>query len=136
MKKKINLDMTQIKEALSKLTFLKSYSFLILPSAIILVAALLYIFIPVMNGKLQAKIEKESVKNGKILSSLSKDVVSKNQWEQEEKAGIAYLADLENIAKLALQSTQRNLLSYDVFPEPVESSPIIFKQFGQKFQSH
>jgi hypothetical protein len=46
--------------------------------------------------------------------------------------------DAEKIKFLALQSTQRELLSYDVFPEPdpnVGFSASVFHLFGQRFRS-
>ena len=135
MKKKVKLDMTQIKEALQKLSFLKSYSFLLLPAIIVVVAILVYIPIPMMNSSLQSKIEKESVRKGKSLANLGKAVVSKDQWIQEQKMSDAYLSDVNEASELALQSSQRELLSYDIFPLPKESSVTIFKQFGQIFHA-
>lgn len=135
MKKNIKLDITQIKEALQKLSFLKSYSFLLPPVIIIILAILVYIPTPILNSNLQQRIQKESISKGKSLAILSDDVVSKDQWLQEEKSSLAYLADAEQASELALQATQRELLSYNMFPSPKGSSNAIFKQFGQVFQN-
>jgi len=135
MKKNVKLDMTQIKEALQKLSFLKSYSFL-LPSVIIIIFAMLvYIPTPIMNSKLQQRIKKESINKGKSLMRLGDEVVSKDQWIQEEKSSLAYLSDVEKASELALQASQRELLSYNMFPAPKDTSVTIFKQFGQIFQN-
>ena len=135
MKKNVKLDMTQIKEALQKLSFLKSYSFLLPSVIIIVVAILLYIPTPMMNDKLQQRIQKESISKGKSLIGLGDKIVSKDQWTQEEKSNLAYLSDVEKASELALQSSQRELLSYDIFPAPKDTSVTIFKQFGKTFQN-
>jgi len=135
MKKNVKLDMTQIKEALQKLSFLKSYSFLLPSVIIIIVAILVYLPTPIMNSNLQQKIQKESVSKGNSLANLGKEIVSKDQWIQEEKSSLAYLSDVEKASGLALQASQRELLSYNMFPAPKDTSVTIFKQFGQTFQT-
>jgi len=135
MKKNVKLDMTQIKEALQKLSFLKSYSFLLLPVLIVIGAILVYIPTPIMNGRLQQKIQKESLAKGNSLARMGDEVVSKDQWIQEQKLSDAYLLDVEKASELALEAGQREQISYNIFPAPKDSSVTIFKQFGQTFQN-
>ena len=135
MKKNIKLDMTQIKEALQKLSFLKSYAFLLPSVIIIVVAILIYLPTPIMNRNLQQKIQKESITKGNSLATLGKEIISKDQWIEEKKLSDAYLLDVGQASELALQAGQRELLSYDMFPAPKDTSVTIFKQFGQTFQT-
>ena len=135
MKKNVKLDMTQIKEALQKLSFLKTYSFLLPSVIIIIVAILVYLPTPMMNRNLQQKIQKESIVKGNSLANLGKEIVSKDQYIEEKKLSDAYLLDVEQASELALQAGQRELLSYNMFPAPKDTSVTIFKQFGQTFQT-
>ena len=63
-------------------------------------------------------MEKESILLGKKVDSLNRNAVARDQWKIEQKYQQAYENDANQIARLALQSTQRELLSYKIFPEP------------------
>ena len=62
-------------------------------------------------------------------------MVPVKQWEKERDYQQVYIEDANQIALLARRSSERELLSYKVFPEPNEKSPLIFKEFGKQFQS-
>ena len=57
------------------------------------------------------------------------------QWIEQQKREMSIRDDANNIAQLAEQSSQRQLLSYDVFPFPKESSRQIFGQFGRQYRA-
>jgi hypothetical protein len=100
-----------------------------------LIAVLLFVPTQLMSSRLKKQIEDGSISIGKRIQSLSKSTVSRNQWEVEQEYQQAYERDANQIALLARQSSQRPLLSYKIFPEPKDTSTLIFKEFGQRFRS-
>jgi hypothetical protein len=71
---------------------------------------------------------------GQKVRSLSGSAVVRDQWQVEQEYQQAYRTDANQIALLAKQSSQRELLSYKIFPEPKDISTLIFKEFGQQFR--
>jgi hypothetical protein len=128
------MDTSKLKDLIQRLGFLGNYSSLILPVIIMLVAGLLFIPTQLMSIKLKKQIADESISIGKRVQSLSESTVSHNQWEVEQEYQQAYERDTDQIALLAKQSSQRQLLSYKIFPEPKDTSTLIFKEFGQRFR--
>jgi hypothetical protein len=129
------MDISKFKDLIKKLSFLGNYSSLILPVVIILVAVLLFIPAQLISSRLKNRIENESVSIGQRIQSLSKSTVSRNQWKVEEEYQQAYERDANQIALLAKQSSQRQLLSYKIFPKPKDTSTLIFKEFGHRFRA-
>jgi hypothetical protein len=64
----------------------------------------------------------------------SKRIV-REQWKVERDYQDALAKDANEMAKLARQSSQRELLSYVIFPNPNETSPLIFEDFGRQYCS-
>ncbi len=128
------MDISKFKDIIYRLSFLKNYSSLILPVIIILVAVLLFIPTRLLSNSLKKRIEKESLSVGKGIQSLSRNAVSRNQWEVEQQYQQDYSRDANQTALLAKRSSQRQLLSYKIFPEPKYTSVLIFKEFGQRFR--
>ncbi len=128
------MDISKFKDLIQRLSFLGNYSSLILPVIIILVAVLLFIPTQLMSSKLKKRVENESISIGKRVQSLSESTVSRNQWEVEQEYQQAYERDANQTALLAKQSSQRQLLSYKIFPNPKDTSTLIFKEFGQRFR--
>lgn len=130
------MDIPKFKDLIQKLSFFRNYSSLILPVIIILVAVLLFIPTHVMSSKLKQRIESESISIGNRVKSLSQSTVSRDQWEDEQQYQQAYERDANQIVLLIKQSSQRELLSYKVFPEPKKNaSTLIFKEFGQQYRN-
>ena len=128
------MDISVVKDLLKKLSFLKDYSALLTPIIIVIVAALLFIPAHLMNRKLRKDVEKASVSIGRDVRFLSEDTVSINQEQEMEKYQLEFANDANRISLLAKQSTQRELLSYTIFPEPKETSRLIFEEFGREFR--
>jgi len=119
---------------LTKFTdFFKSYNSLLLPGIIGLVAVLLFIPTRLMSSKLKGKIEKESLSMWSSVNSLQ-NTVSKEQWKMEQLYQQRHQKDANTIANLVEQTTQRELLSYQIFPEPRETSHMLFYTFSDHFQ--
>ncbi len=128
------MDIPNYKDLIQKLSFLKNYTSLLLPVVIVLAALFLFVPIQLMSSNLKNRVTKESIsKIGKQIQSLTSDSVAVDQWKQEEVYQQAHERDANQIALLSLQSTQRQLLSYKIFPEPKDVSALIFREFGQRF---
>ncbi len=119
---------------MQKLSFLGAYLSLLVPAGIGLVAVFIFLFSGVLGGKLIGQIEDESVSAGKRVKSGLKGTVPRNQWKVEQGYQQVYEADANHISLLGIQSTQRELLSYKLFPEPKETSTLIFDGFGKQFR--
>ncbi|UCE99377.1 MAG: hypothetical protein JSV82_09490 [Planctomycetota bacterium] len=128
------MDIPQFKDIIRKVAFVKNYSSLVIPVVIGLVGLLLFIPTGLVNSELGKRITKESVSIGKSVTSLSRSVVSRDQWREEQDYQQAYESDANQAALLAEQSTRRQLLSYRIFPEPKDISTLIFKEFGRKYR--
>jgi len=123
-----------LKDLIQRLSFLGNYSSLILPVIIIAVAVLLFLPTQLMSSRLKDRMEKESVSIGKRVRSLSESTVSRNQWEIEQEYQQVYERDANQTEILTRQSSKRPLLSYKIFPEPKDTSVLIFKEFGRRFR--
>lgn len=111
-----------------------SYASLLVPVGITLVAMLLFIPTQLMSSKLQAQIETQSVSRGEEIRRLKSAVPSGEQWKEEAEYQGKLKRDAGEIDLLTKQTTQRELLSYEIFPEPKHDSPFIFDNFGRAFR--
>ncbi len=128
------MDISKFKGILQKLSFIRDYSSLVVPIVIGLIAGILFIPTQLMSAKLKEQMDKESIRgNGNRIQQLNKNAVPIKQWEKERDYQQVYVEDANQIALLAKRSTERELLSYKIFPEPNEKSPLIFKEFGKQF---
>ncbi|UCC22434.1 MAG: hypothetical protein JSW23_11765 [Planctomycetota bacterium] len=128
------MNISGLKNFFKKLSFFKNYSAFLVPVIIFVVGVLVFIPTRLMSGKLRERIVTESVSKGRQVESLSKSTVARNQWQIEQEYQKAYEADANQTALLAKQSTQRELLSYKVFPEPKDTSTLIFQEFGKSYR--
>jgi hypothetical protein len=128
------MDVSKLKDIIQKLGFIRNYSSLLVPVAIVMVGVLLFIPTQLMSSKLKDRMADESVSIGQKVRSLSGSAVVRDQWQVEQEYQQAYGTDANQIALLAKQSSQRELLSYKIFPEPKDISTLIFKGFGQEFR--
>jgi len=114
--------------------FAKSYTSLLVPVAIAVVAILVFVPGQLMSKRLANRIESESLRKGRSIQSMKGDVVSGEQWKQEQQHQQVHEVDANNISLLARQTTQRQLLTYEIFPEPNSTSVFIYDDFGQRFR--
>jgi hypothetical protein len=130
------MDVSKFKDITQKLSFMRDYSSLVIPIVILFVAAILFVPTQLMSAKLKEQMGKESIQSGgNKVKQLSKAVVPVKQWEKERDYQQVYVEDANQIALLARRTSERELLSYKIFPEPNEKSPLIFKEFGKQFRS-
>jgi hypothetical protein len=129
------MGISKFKDLIHRLSFIGSYSSLVLPVVIVLIAVVLFIPTQLISSRLKNRIEKESVSVGRRVESISRSTVSRNQWKIEQEYQQAYERDANQMALLAKQSSQRQLLSYKIFPKPKDTSTLIFKEFGRRFRA-
>ena len=130
--------MPSFKDILQKLSVFKNNLSLLIPVIIELVSVLLFIPTQLMSSKLQKHVRQESISQGiQRVERLEQTAVSSEQYEKEAERQKAHAADANEIAKLARQTTQRELLSYVIFPQPDPNgfSGLLFQEFGQRYRS-
>jgi hypothetical protein len=111
--------------------FVKSYSSLLVPVLIGVVGLLLFVPTRILGGKLREQMARGSLAKGRMLSSYSgPDTVSAQEWQKERAYQQAHGQDANAVELLVIQSGQRKLLSYEIFPEPKDDSVMIFSDFG------
>ncbi len=110
----------------------KKNTAIIIPTAIAVVALLLFVPTIMMRGKINVRLQ-ESVKLGREVDSALKTTVSGKQCEVAKKYQDMHQADANEIDILAQQTSQRELLSYKIFPEPNETSVQIFNEFKKTY---
>ena len=128
------MDIPKFSDFIRRLSVIKNYSSLLVPVVIGLVGVLIFIVALLVGSKFKGEIAKESVPMGRKVKSLIRSAVSRDQWKEEEKYQQAYEEDAGQIALLVEQSTQRELLSYKIFPMPKDPSTLIFEEFGRRFR--
>lgn len=131
------MNMPNFKDVLQKLSVFKNNLSLLVPVIIALVSVLLFIPTQLMSSKLKEQVEQESINNGlKKVKSLETRAVSSLQYEMEAERQNAHAADANEVVRLARQTTQRELLSYDIFPapDPNNFSGLIFQKFGESYR--
>jgi len=120
-----------LKDLLSNI--IKPYTSLIFPVILTMVAIFIFILTTMLSNGLKNRIKNESLSLAHQVESLLATAVPQDQWKVEKAYQDAHAKDAEQIVQLATQTTQRELLSYNIFPRPVDSSTLTFGAFGQKY---
>jgi len=129
------MDISKFKDIIQKLSVFRNYSSLLVPVLIGLVAVLVFIPTQLVSSKLKKQIADKSISMSRGVQSQSRSVVARRQWEVEQEYQQVYERDANRIALLAEQSSQRQLLSYKIFPEPKDTSTLIFDEFARQFRN-
>ncbi|MHC4757840.1 MAG: hypothetical protein ACYTE8_04220 [Planctomycetota bacterium] len=125
----------KLKESLQKLSVLKSYTSLIIPIAIIVIAVVLFAFTFIISEKLKDNVNRQSVASGNNAASMIGNVPSEEQSVQQAVYQKAYEEDAQRISLLPKESTQRQLISYKIFPKPQDTSWAVFEEFAEKYRN-
>jgi len=112
---------------------LKKNISLIIPAAITAAAILLFIPTVIIQGKIGKKLE-QSIRLGREVDSTISSAVPARQFEVVKAYEDKHEQDANEIQKLAIETTQRPLLSYKIFPEPNETSVQIFNEFKKTYK--
>ncbi len=127
-----------IKDLLQKLAVFKSNVSLLVAVILAAVGGLLFVPTYLMSRSLEAKVQKESISGAaKQIDALMPTVVPEKQYEQAVALEAAHAKDANDVELMARQTTQRELLSYDMFPAPDPNagfSAQIFQVFGQRYR--
>jgi hypothetical protein len=115
---------------------LRDYTSLVVPVVLIAVAVIILLATPLLMGsKLQEKVKSKSLTLARLAESLSDKAVPADQWIEAQKYQKAHSDDANRISQLARQTTQRELLSYKIFPEPRDKSLGIYQEFGRRYRA-
>ena len=112
--------------------FIKKNMAIIVPAAIAIAAILLFVPTSIIRGKIRKNLD-SSVSQARSIESMIKTTTSARQSEIVQKYQDEHQQDANDIADLARQSSQRQLLSYKIFPDPNEISQQIFGQFERNY---
>jgi len=110
--------------------FIKKYISLALPVALFLAAGLLYIPTMMAGESLSDDIARESLSGADKIERMIRNVPSAKQFEIERSYQDKHTKDAEAINKMAAQSSQRELITYQIFPKPRETSQQLFDDFA------
>ncbi len=127
------INLNTVKDLVKKLGFLKNNLALLVPILITIVAVLLFIPTKLLSGKLKQTITEQSVKTATKIDTLIRDVNEAGQAEAMEGYIQAYAQDANHIEDLMRQTTMRSLLSYRLFPDTNETSPLLFEPFRREY---
>lgn len=117
------------------MNFIKKYSTLLIPAVITFVALVIFVFVFLSQRALGKAINDNSLSpHGQIKSIISK-VPSSSQAQEEASYQEQHAKDAGDIARLAKESTQRELVSYKIFPEPKGTSSQLFVEFGNNYRA-
>ncbi|MCJ7777618.1 MAG: hypothetical protein MUP16_04820 [Sedimentisphaerales bacterium] len=123
------------KIVLQKLSVLRNNTSLLIAVVVGVVSIGLFVPTQFMSSKLKRQIGAESVAQGRTIQSSRASALSSEQWKQEKKYQQLYTNDANQIELLVHQSSQRQLLSYRIFPDAKDKSELIFEEFGRQFRA-
>jgi len=129
------MEIPNFKDILSKLSVFKNKALLI-PVVIFMLGLLLFIPTQLMSTRLIAQVEDESVTKGfNKVRSLLKSSVSEEELNNKKAQLDTRIKDANQIALLAKQTTQRQLLNNNIFDvnDPNSLPGLVFLQFGKEF---
>ncbi len=134
-----NIDLKTLLSLLSvfkKLSFFKNNLALLVPIGIAVVAGLLFIPTTLLSSGLRKTIQDKSVRVSQEIDRLTREVGTAAEVEALGSYREAYAQDANAMDNRILQTTQRELISYQLFPDdPNETSPLLFNPFQQGFLS-
>ena len=128
------IDLSKLKVLMKGLGGLRVYLVLIWPAVILLACGAVLTAAWLMGSGLKQKADRESVPMGNRVREMLKKLPAAGQAEVERQYQDAYRQDANLIKLLSVESTQRELLSYDIFPQPKDTSTLLFTRFGTRFR--
>lgn len=129
------VDLSQLKGVLGKFGFLRSYSSLVIPLVILVAGFVVFGVVLLMGSSFKKTAKKESVPLASNVKSLAASAVPLGQVEIEKAYEQQWQQDANHVALLVKQTTQRELLSCEMFPEPKDKSMLIFDAFGRSYRA-
>jgi len=112
------MDIPNFKDILQKLSVFKNNTALLVPVIVALVGILLFIPTHFLSSKLKEQVQKGSITAlAAKVKRYTEDQTPPIQEESLDAQMEAHGNDANEISALGRQSTMRDLLSYDIFPE-------------------
>lgn len=129
----MDVNKPDIKALLGKLSFLRNHLNMLVPILIALVSVVPFVLAGVVGNKLQEKVAKDSLSQGRQLKNLAAEAVPEKQWIVERDAMRDYIEDANRIEEAVRQGTLRPLLSTKIFPTPKDKSQALFDEYKQAY---
>ncbi|MEJ2648592.1 MAG: hypothetical protein P8016_09325 [Sedimentisphaerales bacterium] len=127
-----------LKVVLEKLSIFRNNVPLLVSVIIAMVAVLLFIPTQLLSSSLTKEIQEKSITKGAAVIDRFKDrTVSPNKLKAEQESLDKLASDANSIERLAIQTTQRNLLNDVIFnldPNNPNFSQSIFFEFGRSYR--
>ena len=114
------------------MNFIKKNMAIIVPAGIAVVAIILFIPTSIIRGRIKDNMD-NSISQAKSIESMIRSATSARQYEVVKSYQDKHQQDANEVAKLAMQTSQRELLSYKIFPEPNEISKQVFNEFRRNY---
>lgn len=115
-------------------SFLKKYSALILPAALVIVAFLLLLPSMMLRRGLAQDMQQSTQQSGE-LSRLVGQAPSDAHVEDASRFIQRYEQEAKTIEDAAISTTRRDLIQYGLFPNPGDSSSQVYSDFGGNFRA-
>ncbi|HOT72514.1 MAG TPA: hypothetical protein PLX18_04275 [Anaerohalosphaeraceae bacterium] len=114
--------------------FLKKYSALLLPAGLLL-AGLIF-FVPILLLGRTISVKKQNwEKMASDLDRLAQTTPPKEQAEQVKRVLQQLQEEVKAVQTMALQTTQRELIKYGIFPKSEDTSSQIYLDFGRRYRA-
>lgn len=114
--------------------FLKKYSALILPTSLLLAGILLFVPTMLIGRTVNEKKKAREVMAGE-LDSLTRETPSLREAELKKESLQRFKQEVETVQAMALQTTQRELIKYGLFPKPDDTSSQVYLDFGKRYRA-
>jgi hypothetical protein len=134
---KLDFDLSKIKSAFKGLGFLRAYSSLLLPFVIILAGVIVLTGALLLGRSFRNTVTRLSIPMGtqiKGMEGKEDNLLAAKQIEAEKAYQDQYEKDANSIEKMDIQSSMRELLSYNILPRPEDTSALIFTGFGNSYR--
>jgi hypothetical protein len=128
------IDLSKLKELAGGVGSLRAYSSLLWPVVIVFAGLLVLAAALLMGSNLRQKVNNESIQLATKIEPLLETAPALRQAEEEKKYEDTYEQDANLIARLAIQTTERELLDYNIFPQPKDTSALLFTRYANSFR--
>jgi hypothetical protein len=112
--------------------FIKHYSSMALPAGLLLAAVIVFLIAKHINSGVQESVA-DSLDTGEAVSRFLRDAPSVEQAQAELAFQQKHKTDAEKVQQLVMQTTQRELIAYNIFPEPTDMSRYIFDYYAENY---
>ena len=127
-----------IKDILQKLAVFRNNVSLLVAIILAAIGGLLLVPTYLMSRSLVTEVQQQSINGAaRQIEDLMPKVVPEKQYEMVVALQEAHAKDANNVELLARQTSERELLSYDLFPGPDPNagfSALIYQVFGQRYR--